>query len=200
MKDLLIATANSHKTDEIRAMLGSHWNVTDLNQHPHLPSPEETGLTFVENAAIKALSASERLPNILVLSDDSGLAVDALQGAPGVQSARYSGPNATDASNRAKLIATLQALPELDPTTITARFHCSMVLALNGQIHGKFEGIVEGHLQLHETGNGGFGYDPLFIPAGHQQSFGVLPAEVKNQLSHRARALSQVVEWLRQHS
>lgn len=199
VKDLLIATGNSHKAQEIRTMLGDGWNVTDLNQHPDLPSPEENGVTFTDNATIKALSASERLPGVMVLSDDSGLIVDALDGAPGVFSARYAGPDATDADNRAKLIS---ALREQDPTgsrkPYTGRFHCSMVLALNGQVQGVFEGSVEGTVQLEETGAGGFGYDPLFIPEGHQESFGVLPAEVKNQLSHRARALSKVVAWLNQ--
>src|SRR6202012_2470277 len=106
MPHLLIATKNAHKTAEIRAILGASWEVTDLNAHPEVPAPEETGDTFAENAAIKAVAASQLFPSY-VLSDDSGLEVEALGGAPGVISARYAGPKATDADNRAKLLREL---------------------------------------------------------------------------------------------
>ena len=200
MKSLVVATGNAHKTEEIRAMLGEGWQVTDLNAHPGLPSPEETGSTFAKNAAIKALSASERLPGVLVLSDDSGLSVDVLQGDPGVHSARYSGTNATADTQREKLIRELQL--KLDQGTqppFTGRFHCCMVLARDGIVQGTFHGAVEGTILLQQTGSGGFGYDPLFIPEGYTESFGVLPASVKNELSHRGRALSQVITWLEQN-
>lgn len=194
---LLVATGNRHKTDEIRSMLGPGWIVQDLKDHPQLPEPEETGLTFEENSAIKALSASRQLPGMLVLADDSGLEADALAGAPGVQSARYSGPDATDARNRQKLAGELQRLLQNGHQgPFTARFRCCMTLARNGEVLGVFDGAVEGVLLTTEEGEGGFGYDPLFVPAGYEHSFGVLPAEVKNQLSHRSLALAKVTAWL----
>ncbi|TLD68617.1 non-canonical purine NTP pyrophosphatase [Phragmitibacter flavus] len=197
MKQLLVATGNSHKTEEIRAMLGAGWEVTDLTSHPHLPSPDETGSTFAENAAIKALSASVLLPGVLVLSDDSGLEVDVLDGEPGVHSARYSGASATDASNRRKLIKELTArISSGKQAPFTGRFRCCMVLALDGVVKGVFDGAVEGSLLREEEGVGGFGYDALFVPEGYEHSFGVLPAATKNQLSHRARALAKVIQWL----
>src|SRR4051794_33733585 len=107
---LLVATKNAHKTAEIRAMLGADWTVEDLTVHPDIPAPEETGSTFAENAAIKALAASARFPGY-VLADDSGLEVDALGGAPGVISARYAGPGATDADNRGRLLRELRQFP-----------------------------------------------------------------------------------------
>lgn len=191
---ILVATGNRHKTEEISAMLGSGWTVEDLKHHPDLTSPEETGETFEDNAAIKALAASRELPGVLVLSDDSGLEVDVLQGQPGVHSARYAGVGATDADNRNKLKAALREL-EADVDR-KGRFRCCMVLALDGEVKGVFNGAVEGRLLLEEEGTGGFGYDALFVPEGYEHSFGVLPAEVKNQLSHRSRALSQVITWL----
>ena len=189
---LLIATRNAHKTAEIRAILGADWEVTDLNAHPEVPSPEETGETFAENAAIKALSAS-RVFDGWVLADDSGLEVDALAGAPGVRSARYAGPGATDADNRAKL---LRALEGVRGKARSARFRCAMVLAEKGVTMGTFEGAVEGVIVNGERGEGGFGYDALFVPEGHCETFGQLPSTTKNSLSHRARALAQAIAFL----
>ncbi len=198
MNRLLIATGNRHKTEEISAMLGADFLVEDLKDHPHLPSPEETGETFADNAKIKAIAASAALPDVLVLADDSGLEVDALNGAPGVKSARYAGANANDADNRERLKRELASNGATQP--MTGRFHCCMVLARKGEVLGVFDGAVEGRLLLCEEGSGGFGYDSLFVPDGHEHSFGVLPSEVKNQLSHRSRALQKVVEWLKSSS
>lgn len=198
VKHLLIATGNQHKTGEIRTMLGPAWQVTDLTSHPELTAAEETGTTFEANAALKALHISAALPELLVLSDDSGIEVDLLDREPGVYSARYAGPEATDADNREKLKREMKAKIEqgaLPP--YTGRFRCAMVLARTGDVLGTFDGAVEGTLLLEEEGEGGFGYDPLFVPEGHEHSFGVLPAEVKHGLSHRARALARVVAWLR---
>jgi len=198
---LLIATGNKHKTEEIRAMLGEQWLVEDLSTYPQFVSPEETGQTFEDNAKIKALAASQALPGMLVLSDDSGLEVDVLNGAPGVISARYSGEGATDASNRAKLKTELTVLAgEGRELPFTGRFRCCMALTRGSEVLGIFNGAVEGTLLLEEEGMGGFGYDSLFMPNGHEHSFGVLPAEVKNQLSHRARALAKLVEFLKTNS
>lgn len=190
LRTLLVATGNAHKTQEIAAILGDGWQVEDLRAHPHLGSPEENGTTFEANARIKAEAASRELPGVLVLSDDSGLEVDALGGAPGVISARYAGPSASDADNRERVKR------ELAGRESTARFRCCMVLARDGQTLGVFNGAVEGRIITSEQGGGGFGYDPLFVPDGYSDTFGVLPGETKNQLSHRAMALSQVVEWL----
>ena len=195
MRRLLIATKNARKTGEIRAILGEGWEVDDLNAHPDIAAPEETGATFAENAAIKALAASERFSG-LVLADDSGLEVDALAGAPGVRSARYAGDRATDADNRAKLLL------ELDGTrgkSRAARFRCALALADGGSVLAAFDGTVEGVIINAGRGAGGFGYDPLFVAEGHCESFAQLSADVKNQLSHRGRALAKAVLWLGQH-
>jgi XTP/dITP diphosphohydrolase len=190
---LVIATQNAHKTGEIRAILGDLVEeVTDLASCPGISAPAETGATFEENAAIKALAASAALgPGVCVLADDSGLEVDALGGAPGVFSARYAGPGATDADNRRKLLDALAATGARGRER-AARFRCAMVLARGGKAIATAEGVVEGVIANREKGDGGFGYDPLFIPAGHCESFGQLPASVKNSFSHRARALTKI--------
>lgn len=194
MLSLLIATKNAHKTAEIRAILGKDWRVTDLNDHRSAMSPEETGATFAENATIKAAAASHIFPG-LVLADDSGLEVDALGGAPGVWSARYAGPDASDADNRAKLLRELESEGARGKAR-SARFRCVLVLSRNGATLGTFEGTVEGVIINSERGEGGFGYDALFVPDGHCETFAQLPAEVKNELSHRARALAQAHAFL----
>jgi XTP/dITP diphosphohydrolase len=169
--------------------------VTDLNAHPEVPAPEETGATFAENAAIKAVAAS-RLFTGFVLSDDSGLEVDALGGAPGVISARYAGPQATDVDNRARLLRELTADGARGKER-SARFRCVMCVARDGEVLGTFDGAVEGVIINHERGTGGFGYDSLFVPDGHCETFAQLSAEVKNSESHRARALAKTHEFLR---
>jgi XTP/dITP diphosphohydrolase len=186
---LLVATKNAHKTSEIRSFLGSAWAIEDLTRHPEIESPEETGGTFEENAEIKAVAASRLFPGY-VLADDSGLEVDALKGAPGVHSARYAGPDATDAANRARLLRELSAFPS------PARFRCVMCVASEGQPLGTFSGTIEGSIIRAERGTGGFGYDALFIPTGCIQTFAELPIEKKNALSHRARALAAAREFL----
>ena len=175
-------------------MLGAGWEVTDLNAHPDVPAPEETGETFAENAVIKALAAAERFAGI-VLSDDSGLEVDALDGAPGVRSARYAGAAASDAANRLRLLRELEA-KQARGKARSARFRCVMALVEDGKILGSFDGRVEGVIINAERGDGGFGYDSLFVPEGHCETFAQLPADVKNQLSHRGRALAKVLSYL----
>jgi XTP/dITP diphosphohydrolase len=192
MQTLLVATRNPHKTKEIGQILGSGWNVRDLTTLLGAPRVEETGSTFAENAALKAVPISESFSD-LVLADDSGLAVDALNGEPGVYSARFAGEGATDAQNRLKLIGLLKTLPARE---FLARFRCEMVLAGKGEILGSFSGTVEGIVVPFERGAHGFGYDPMFIPTGQHQTFAELPVETKNRLSHRARALAQVVAFL----
>jgi XTP/dITP diphosphohydrolase len=193
MPRLLIATKNAHKTAEIAAMLPG-WEVSDLTAHPEIATPEETGATFAENAAIKAVAASARFDG-LVLSDDSGLEVDALGGAPGVLSARYASPGASDADNRARLLRELTADGARGKAR-SARFRCVMALAERGTVLGTFDGAVEGTIINAERGAGGFGYDALFVPQGYCETFAQLPAAVKNKLSHRARALAKAAQFL----
>ena len=193
---LFIATGNAHKTQEIAQMLGEDWEVEDMRAHPQLESPEETGTTFDANARIKAEAASASLPGLWVLSDDSGLEVDALGGQPGVYSARFGGPGAGDAGNRDKLKQVLTDVPTDKQDGWAGRFRCCMAIARDGKTLAVFNGAVEGRIIAKEQGTGGFGYDPLFVPDGYSDTFGVLPAEVKNALSHRSRALAQVIVWL----
>jgi XTP/dITP diphosphohydrolase len=193
MQTLLIATRNRHKTREIGQMLGSGWDVRDLSTLPHAPKIEETGVTFEENATLKALPIS-RIFTGLVLADDSGLEVEALSGAPGVYSARFAGPDADDAANRFLLI---QKLRNLGGEEFAARFRCVMVLASQGELLGSFTGTIKGKVVLEERGESGFGYDSMFVPQGYTETFGELQAEIKNSLSHRGRALAKVLEFLR---
>jgi XTP/dITP diphosphohydrolase len=199
MTTLLLATGNSHKTREIRALLGEGWTIEDLSAHPDWPETAETGATFAENAALKAQAASLRVPGRLVLADDSGLEVDALAGAPGVYSARYAGPMADDAANRRKLLAELESRGVLRERP-TARFRCHMAVARDGSWLAGFDGAVEGVIVPEERGAGGFGYDSLFVPTGYEQTFGELPPEVKNRLSHRGAAAEQVAQYLREQA
>ena len=190
MQKLLVATGNSHKTDEIRAILGAGYVVSDLKAHPELPEVEETGTTFLENATLKAVEISKQVEG-LILSDDSGLEVDALGGEPGVYSSRYAGEAGNDAANNKKLLHELQGKDNRK-----ARFRCVMVLAQDGEVLTSFDGAVEGRMLSELHGEGGFGYDPLFVPDGYDQTFSQLSEGIKNQLSHRAVAMQKVVAWL----
>jgi XTP/dITP diphosphohydrolase len=174
-------------------MLGSGWDVRDLASLPHAPTIEETGATFEENAALKALTISRTFTG-LVLADDSGLEVDVLNGAPGVHSARFAGLNASDAENRFLLITKLK---NVGGDEFPARFRCVIVLASQGELLGSFGGIVHGKVVLEERGESGFGYDSMFIPQGYTETFGELQSEIKNSLSHRGRALAKALEFLR---
>lgn len=191
---LVIATHNAHKTSEIARMLCGMYEVKDLSAYPAIPETEETGDTFAENAALKALAASRLLPGI-ILADDSGLCVDALGGAPGVRSARYAGEDGDSALNNAKLLAELSRLPSDSPRT--AHFQCTMVLAENGRILAECNGRVDGYILTELRGAQGFGYDPLFVPKGYSETFAELPADVKNSMSHRARALEKAIAYLK---
>lgn len=190
---LTLASRNRHKAEEIAAILPPHFTVKTLADYPELPEIEETGTTFAANAALKACGISALIPG-WVLADDSGLCVDALDGAPGVYSARYAGEHGNDAANNAKLLADLAALPA--DTTRTARFMCAMCLAEQGSIKTEVCGKVEGSIAHAPAGANGFGYDPLFIPCGYDCTMAELAAEVKNEISHRADALRLFVERL----
>jgi XTP/dITP diphosphohydrolase len=187
---LIVATRNAHKTQEIREMIGDRYKVLDANDFEALPAVEETGTTFLENATLKAVAISREVTG-LTLSDDSGLEVDALGGAPGVWSSSYGGEEGNHPRNNARLMTEMAG-----KTDRTARFRCTMVLAEGGRVLADFSGTVEGRILEAPYGAGGFGYDPLFAPEGHEQSFAELGPEVKNALSHRGRALAKVVAWL----
>lgn len=191
---LVIATRNAHKTQEIREMIGDRYKVLDANDFPDLPAVDETGSTFLENATLKALTISREV-TALVLSDDSGLEVDALGGSPGVWSSSYGGEEGNHPKNNARLMTEMAG--KIDRS---ARFRCTMVLAADGKVLADFSGTVEGRILEAPYGAGGFGYDPLFAPEGHDRSFAELGPEVKNALSHRGRALAKVVEWLESRS
>jgi len=185
-----------HKTREIQHILGSDFKVRDLGAHPDVSEVPESGPSFEENAKIKALAASRQLP-VFVIADVSGLEVDALAGVPGIYSARYAGPNATDRDKIDKLLRELERVRATDDRR-HARFRCVVALAHNGNLLGTFEGIVEGRIADEVRGDSGFGYDPIFIPEGTEQTFGELPTEVKNAISHRAKAIRALADRLRQ--
>jgi len=187
---LIVATRNAHKTREIQRILGPTSTVNDLSAHPEIPDIHETGKSFEENAMLKAVGASRHLPGLIV-ADDSGLEVDALGGAPGIFSARYAGENATDKQNIDKLLVEL-ARTGAKETKRSARFRCLIAQARHGELLGTFEGIVEGKIGERERGLHGFGYDPIFVPRGFEATFAELSAEVKNTISHRAKAIHEL--------
>ena len=158
---VLIATRNAHKTREIARILGDRFAVSDLAAHPEIPAAVESGSTFRENAELKAVEAS-RIFDGLVLSDDSGLEVDALGGAPGVYSARYAGEKADDAANRRRLLDEL-ARADARGKARTARFRCVIAVAAHGRVTATFDGVVEGIIINREKGAGGFGYDSTYV-------------------------------------
>jgi len=192
--ELLFATRNANKTAEIQRILGPQFNVTDLAAHPEIPHIAESGTTFQENAILKAVAVSKRMPGF-VIADDSGLEVEALGGAPGIHSARYAGMNATDQEKTDKV---LEELTRAGATKNArrARFRCVLALACKGNVLGAFEGIIKGRIADRPRGSHGFGYDPIFMPEGFQQTFGELAPAEKNQLSHRARALEKLRTFL----
>ena len=201
--DLLLATRNLHKVREFREILGRNFKLFDLTVFPEIVIPEETGRTLEENATLKAIAASQLRHSsraedrhLLVIADDSGLEVDALDGAPGRYSARYAGEDASDAKNIDKLLRELRARNIVDEKR-SARFRCVITLAENGKPLGMFEGAVEGNIVDPPRGTGGFGYDPVFQPKEFKQTFAEMPPELKNKISHRAQAIAALREGLR---
>jgi XTP/dITP diphosphohydrolase len=193
--ELVVATRNRHKTREIQRILGPEFKVRDLGAHPEIPEIREIGMSFEENAKLKALAASRQSP-ALMIADDSGLEVEVLGGAPGIYSARYAGANATDRDKIDKLLHELARIRATGDER-RARFRCVVALARNGDILETFEGTVEGRIADEPRGDSGFGYDPIFIPEGLEQTFGELPTERKNAMSHRARAIRALAVRLR---
>jgi len=187
MKRLLLATRNAHKAREIQEILGPEFELRDLTAYPEISEIVESGKSFEENAKLKAIAVSKELP-ALIIADDSGLEVEALGGAPGIYSARYAGKNATDEQNVKKLLSELTRAGAKTHQR-KARFRCVIALARAGKLLDTFNGVVEGTIADSPRGSRGFGYDPIFVPNGFEQTFAELPAEVKNRISHRAKAI-----------
>lgn len=174
---------------EVREILGPHWMISGLAEagwHVELP---ETGTTLQENAIQKATCIKDLGANAC-FAEDSGLEVDALGGTPGVHTARYAGPLATASQNNHKLLDALQGTRDR-----SARFRAVIALWWHGELH-TFEGAVEGQISKQLEGDQGFGYDPLFIPHGYEHTFALLPSEVKATISHRAKAVKQLADFL----
>jgi XTP/dITP diphosphohydrolase len=193
--ELLIATRNPGKINELRGLLGtSDYQLIGLDAFPDVPEIEETGLTFSENACLKAAGYA-RQTGLLALADDSGLEVDALDGRPGVLSARYGGEDMPFAEKMALLLAEME---KSDDLSRRARFVCAIAVANpGGEILAVTEGVCPGTIAAAPRGSGGFGYDPLFIPDGFDQTFGELPDAVKQEISHRFRAFLEIIPFLR---
>lgn len=186
MKALLAATGNSHKLRELRALLSPHGiRILGREDVGGIPDVVEDGDTFAANAVKKAFEVA-RATGHRCLADDSGLEVFSLAGVPGVYSARYAGENATDEQNVEKL---LRNLKDSNLTDRGARFVCVVAVAVPTGLVGTAFGEVRGTIIRAPRGNGGFGYDPVFVPDGYDKTFAELPADTKNRLSHRSAAL-----------
>ena len=182
---LVIGTHNKGKAVEIKALLGDiGWTLLSLDQFETVAEATEDADTYSGNASAKA-SYYAQVTGEWVLADDSGLEVQALAGAPGVFSARYAGPNASDFQRRLKLLSELDGI-----TDRKAKFVCAAAIAdPQGKIVKITEGICEGKISHSPRGDSGFGYDPIFLPSGYDLTFGELPDQIKNQISHRAKAI-----------
>jgi len=194
MFNLLLGTRNAGKVKEITSILGdSGWTFSSLQEFENVASAKENGNTYAENAIGKAQFYASAT-GLWTLADDSGLEVAALGGAPGVFSARYAGEDATDADRRDLL---LSELAKTGDEHRRARFVAAVAIAnAGGELINVAEGVCEGTITFDPRGDGGFGYDPLFIPDGYNQTFAELPESVKNRISHRARALINTKRFL----
>jgi XTP/dITP diphosphohydrolase len=187
------ATTNPGKLREFQRAAGAGWEVEPLPGLRDIPPPAETGATFEENAILKARYYGAHTSGWL-FTDDSGLEVAALGGAPGVHSAHFAGPAATDAENNARLVAELQGKADR-----RARYVCVIALARAGELVKTFRGEVEGEIVNPPRGAGGFGYDPHFFYPPFGGTFGEIPLERKQEVSHRGRALAAMFRWLALH-
>ncbi|WOO41752.1 RdgB/HAM1 family non-canonical purine NTP pyrophosphatase [Rubellicoccus peritrichatus] len=195
--NIYLASGNLHKLEEISAMLAEVKSLTlrSVSELGGMPDVDENAPDFEGNARLKAQALQELVPDgSYVLADDSGLVVDALNGAPGVRSARYAGEHCSDADNNTKLLKALETLPA---SQRTAHFVCVFQL-LGPEIDKTFRGECHGAIDHQESGDAGFGYDPLFTPDGYKASFASLGQKVKSQISHRARAVEQLLQFLKQ--
>ena len=195
---LYFASGNAHKAAELQGLAtadGLAVEIVSARAVGGMPAVAEDAGTFAGNARKKARALKAKLPaEAWALADDSGLCVDSLGGAPGVESAYYAGPPGDGAANLRKLVETMRSVPE---GKRGAHFFCVLLLAGADGAELAFEGRCDGHLLDEPRGGAGFGYDPLFAPAGHERSFAELGDEVKAKLSHRARAWAQLAAWVR---
>ncbi|MED4027290.1 XTP/dITP diphosphatase [Priestia megaterium] len=189
MREIIIATKNAGKVKDFETLFSPKgFKVKSLLDFPEIEDVEETGVTFAENATLKAEAISSAL-NKPVIADDSGLAIDALNGEPGVYSARYAGENKDDNANIEKV---LQKLNDVPFEKRTARFHCALAIAVPGKRTEIVEGTCEGHILEEKRGENGFGYDPIFFVEKWRCSMAEVTKEQKNQISHRANALKRL--------
>lgn len=190
---IIFATSNPHKIKEVRHLLGSSSEILGLSDINWIEPIEETAPDLKGNAILKALTVSNTL-EVDCFSEDTGLEIDALQGRPGVRSARYAGEENDASKNMARVLEEMKGSDDRG-----AQFRTIIALAMDGALH-LFEGIVRGKIAQHPAGIGGFGYDPIFIPEGFDHSFGELSAEDKSKISHRARAMKKLVDFLKEYS
>lgn len=194
----IVCTGNAHKVEELTDLLSTLPCVLSELRLEALPAgavlPPEIGETFLDNARIKAHAGASMYPGCWVLADDSGLAVDALDGAPGVHSARFAGEDADDATNVALLLERLE--PIVDAELRSARFVCVLVAVAPDGTEYVAHGTVDGRIAHEVAGTHGFGYDPLFVPDGHAATFAELGHDVKSTMSHRARAARELAAKL----
>ena len=195
-RKIVIATMNNHKVSEIKALIGDCYDVMTQDAFS-IPSVPETGKSFEENALIKANVVAKKT-NLLTLADDSGLEVDLLGGNPGIYSARYAGPNSSDNENNKKLI---EELDKYKGQKILARFHSVIALVDPSADAPKiFHGTWEGRIIFDQKGNHGFGYDPLFYIDEHMCTAAELSQQEKNILSHRAKAMKSLCDYLAEYT
>lgn len=193
MKEVIIATKNPGKAREFEYIFSSRGiSVRTLLDFPDIPEVEETGTTFEENATLKAEAVAAAL-NKMVIGDDSGLMVDALEGRPGIYSARYAGEPKNDSNNTKKVLAELEGVPE---DQRTARFYCALAVAIPGQETFTVSGTCEGRILEAPRGSNGFGYDPVFYVPEKGMAMAELSSDEKNKISHRAIALKKLDEIL----
>lgn len=201
--EVVLATGNLGKVRDFQHLVdaaGQPIKVHSMQAFGGMPEVEECETTFAGNARLKAQAARAMIPisqGLWTLADDSGLSVDALNGAPGVQSARFAGVGASDADNREKL---LRALDGVAMQQRSAHFNCHLCLISPKGLIFDFEGIRRGYIALQSRGLNGFGYDPLFIPEGFEKTWGELPEEQKNGDSHRGHAMKQLLDWIIQRA
>lgn len=192
---LLVATHNEGKLREINEMLQGDGLRAIGGAQAGLPEPEETGETFEANAVLKAQAGADHQRDYIVLADDSGMEVDVLDGAPGIYSARWGGSE-KDFNLAMRRVHDEIALQNIEPNGQTARFVCVLALAKYGQEPLTFRGTVEGSLRFPAAGQKGFGYDPIFVPNGHDVTFAQMEAKAKRDISHRAHAFRQFHDYI----
>ena len=195
MSPVILATRNPGKVREIVAIYAPlELELRPLADYSEIPQMREEGTTYADNAAAKARAAALRV-GLVALADDSGIEVDALGGAPGVHSARFLGASASDSERNARILFLLEGVPK---ERRTARYRAAVAVARPDGTVRVFDGVCEGQVAVAPRGTAGFGYDPIFMPEGAQQTIAEIPLEVKNRISHRARALRAAESYLRE--